>query len=121
MIQFDSDSNCSHTTTGVERAAYPELRRRSGDRVRFALDTGLELAAYPELCRRFGDRVRGVRYIPGASEFTGQSNGLPIALPGPGELEGRGERPCTASPDPGRAPGNPIDCPVNSEAPGTQV
>ena len=46
---------------------------------------------------------------------------LPIALPGPGELEGKGERPRAASPDPGRAVGNPIDCPVNSEAPGTPI
>ena len=60
-----------------------------------------------------------LKYVPGASEFTGQSNGLPIALPGPGELVGNGEGPRAASPDPGRAVGNPIDCPVNSEAPGT--
>ena len=60
-------------------------------------------------------------HIPVVSEFTGQSNGLPIALPGPGKLEGRGERPRAASPDPGRAVGNPIDCPVNSETSGTVI
>ena len=57
--------------------------------------------------------------VPGASEFTGQSIGLPIALPGSGEAA-RGPSPFpSSSPGPGRAIGNPFDCPVNSEAPGT--
>ena len=55
---------------------------------------------------------RILRSIPGVYSNTGQSIGLPIALPGPGELEGEGGRPGAASPDPGRAVGNPIDCPV---------
>ena len=63
--------------------------------------------------------VQSVRSVPGVTAYTRQSVGLPIALPGPGELEGGGERPRAASPDPRRAVGNPIDCPVNSEAPGT--
>ena len=37
---------------------------------------------------------------------------MPIALPGPGELEWGRERARAASPDPGRAVGNPIDCRV---------
>ena len=64
-----------------------------------------------------GEQQHTYVYVPGASEFTGQLNGLPIALPGPGELEGKGKGPRAASPDPGRAVGNLIDCPVNSEAP----
>ena len=43
---------------------------------------------------------------------------MPIALPGPGELEERGERPRAAPLDPGRAVGNLNDFPVNSEKPG---
>ena len=61
-------------------------------------------------------RSRGVL---GASEFTGQSIGLPPALPGSGE-GARGPSPFpSSSPGTGRAIGNPFDCPVNSEAPGT--
>ena len=30
--------------------------------------------------------------VPGVTAMTRQSNGLPTALPGPGELEGEGER-----------------------------
>ena len=44
--------------------------------------------------------------------MTRQSIGFPIALAGPGELEGEGERTRAASPDPGRAVGNPIGCRV---------
>ena len=74
----------------------------------------------PKALRRQGLllRRRGEIHVPGVySANTGQSIGLPIALPGPGELEGGGGRPRAASPDPGRAVGNLIDCPVNSEAP----
>ena len=54
-------------------------------------------------------RLLRIDHIPGVSEFTGQSNGLPTALPRPGELAGGGERPRAGSPDPGRAKCNPID------------
>ena len=58
--------------------------------------------------------------VPGASEFTGQSIGLPTALPESGEAA-RGPSPSpSSSPGPGRAIGNPFDCPVNSEASGTE-
>ena len=59
--------------------------------------------------------------VPGASEFTGQSIGLPTALPGSGKAAARGLSPLpSSSPGPGRAIRNPFDCPVNSEAPGTR-
>ena len=35
----------------------------------------------------------GLADVPGVSEFTGQSNGLPSAPPGPGEGDGRGDGP----------------------------
>ena len=57
--------------------------------------------------------------VPGVKTHTRQSIGLPTALPGPGELEGGGERPRAPSPGPGRAVGNPIDCRVCVFTPGT--
>ena len=64
-------------------------------------------------------RVHGAIY--GVYSNTGQSIGLPISLPRPGGLEGGGGRSRAASPDPGRAVGNPIDCPVLELTPGTAV
>ena len=57
--------------------------------------------------------------VPGVTAMTRQSNGLPTALRGPGELGGRGEKPRAASPDRGKAVGNPIDCRVIVVTPGT--
>ena len=58
-------------------------------------------------------------HVQGVKTHTRQSIGLPTALPGAEELEGGGERPRAASPDPGRAVGNPIDCRVCAFTPGT--
>ena len=63
-------------------------------------------------------KVRGVSVV---TAHTRQSIGLPIALPGPGQLEGGGERPRAASPDTGKAVGNPIDCRICAVTPGTTI
>ena len=57
-------------------------------------------------------------YVPGLSVFTGQSIGLPSALPGSGEAA-RGLSPLPSSSlGPCRAIGKPFYCPVNSETHG---
>ena len=70
------------------------------------------------LLYRLGLSVPIVYTVPGVKTHTRQSIGLPTALSGPGELEGGGEGPRAASPDPGRLLGNPVGCRVCAVTPG---